>query len=352
MKKVRLAFCGAGSMGQMAHLINYAELPEECELVAVSDAVPGKAAAVARRYGVAHAYESDAALLERHADGIDAIVAMRPFVLHRQVLPPIIATGKPFIVEKPLSSSVTGGRELLEAIHRHGSRCMVAYHKRSDPATGFAKARIDEFKTSGELGKLRLVKAIMPPGDWIAGGFAGLIAGAAPFAALAADPGDPQYDAGQYDRYIEFVNFYIHQVNLLRHLLGEAYHFEYVAPNRALAAGRSVSGVCCTLEMAPYSSSVEWHEEAWACFEHGYVKIELPAPLARYRAGRASVYRDPGNGVTPTLEMPELPMCHAMRRQAENFLRFARGEAPAPADAAEALLDLENAAEYLQLTSE
>ncbi len=349
MKKIRLAFCGAGTMGQMAHLVNYAEMPDQCELVAICDAVPGKAAAVARRYGIPYAYESDAALLEKHLDEVDAIVAMRPFMFHRQVLPPIIATRKPFIIEKPLSSSVTGGRELLEALRANHTDCMVAYHKRSDPATMYGKKRIDELKASGELGKLRLVKAIMPPGDWIAGGFAGLIQCEGAFDKLQEDPGDPLYDKEQFEKYVAFVNYYIHQVNLLRYLLGEEYHFEHVDPSEVIAIGRSLSGVCCMLEMAPYSSSIEWHEEAWACFEHGYVKIELPAPLARYRAGRVSIYRDPGAETVPVLERPEMPMCHAMRRQAINFLRFVRGEAPAPANAAEALRDLENAAEYLAL---
>ena len=51
-----------------------------------------------------------------------------------------------------------------------GTWAMIAYHKRSDPATMFAKAEIDKLKQSGELGKLRYVRITMPPGDWIASG--------------------------------------------------------------------------------------------------------------------------------------------------------------------------------------
>ena len=48
---------------------------------------------------------------------------------------------------------------------------MIGYHKRSDPATMYAKAEIDRLKSTGELGAMKYVRITMPAGDWIAGGF-------------------------------------------------------------------------------------------------------------------------------------------------------------------------------------
>lgn len=349
MKKVVLAFCGAGHMGQAAHLRNYAQLGAECEVLAVSDVVPGKAANVAARYGVPHAYESHAELLARHGADVDAVVAIGGFDRHGAVLPAIIGTGKPFLIEKPLASGVAVGRRLLQAIEEHRSRCMVAYHKRSDPAIAWAKAEIDRLKGTGELGALRYVKVLMPPGDWVAGAFGDVIHADAPFPAIPADPNEPGYDDARQRDYVRFVNYYIHQVNLLRHFLGEPYTFDYVSPSAILAAGRSASGVTCLLEMGSHDETVGWGEEATAFFERGYVKVELPAPMALNRAGRVTVLRDPGAGRTPVAECPAMPWEHAMMRQAKNFLKFVRGEAPAPSDAAEALRDLEQAKEFLRL---
>jgi hypothetical protein len=79
------------------------------------------------------------------------------------------------------------------------------------------------------------------------------------------------------------------------------------------------------------------------------VKIELPAPLVCNQPGRVEIFRDPGNGATPTTIIPTLPRIHAMRQQALNFIKAIRGEAPAPCLAQEALQDLLVARHYIRL---
>ncbi len=85
------------------------------------------------------------------------------------------------------------------------------------------------------------------------------------------------------------------------------------------------------------------------CFEKGYVKLELPAPLATNRPGRVEILRDPGDGATPQTIVPQLPWVHAMRQQAINFVRALQGEIKPLCDAAEALEDLKVAREYIRL---
>ena len=87
-------------------------------------------------------------------------------------------------------------------------------------------------------------------------------------------------------------------------------------------------------------------------FEHGYIKIELPAPLASNRPGRVELFRDPGNGATPQTIVPTLPWIHAMRQQAMNFVSAIKGEMPPMCTAQEALEDLKVAREYIRLLNE
>jgi len=94
---------------------------------------------------------------------------------------------------------------------------------------------------------------------------------------------------------------------------------------------------------------VDWQESALVAFERGYVKLELPAPLASNRPGRVEVLTDPGGGAVPQVCSPHLPWAGAMKQQAANFVRFVKGEAPAPCDAAEALEDLLVARQYIRL---
>jgi predicted dehydrogenase len=227
---------------------------------------------------------------------------------------------------------------------------MVGYHKRNDPATMLMKKEIEALKASGELGKLTYVRILMPAGDWIANGFLDILDSQEPRpTTLAQDPPPPSMDAETYKAYIVFVNYYIHQVNLMRHLLGEPYSVKHADPAGRLLVGESASGVSCLIEMSPYKTTIDWQESALVAFERGWLKLDLPAPLASNRPGRLEIFKDPGNGVAPQTIIPQLPWVHAMRQQAINFVRAVRGEIPPMTAAEEALEDLKVARDYLKL---
>ena len=321
---VRIGFVGVGNMGQMAHLRNYANLPE-CEVVALAEPRPELARRVAAKYGkMPRTYPDAASML--HGEKLDALVAPQPFDRHGQLITPLYAAGLPVITEKPIASSPETATKMIEALERGGSWHMVGYHKRSDPATAYAKAEIERLKASGDLGKMRYVRVVMPAGDWIAGGFNDLISSTEPVPALAADPAPAGLDEEAANLYVGFVNYYIHQVNLLRFLLGEPYQVTYADPSGVLLAAQSQSGVAATIEMNPYTthrSSCAWQESVLVCFEHGWVLLELPAPLAHNRPGKVTLFRNSEAGEAQTI-VPELPWEHAMRAQARNFLLAVR----------------------------
>ncbi len=347
-EKVRIGFAGVGTMGQAAHLKNYASIPE-CEVVALSEIRADLREKVAVRYGIPNRYEGIEEMVA--AGGLDAIVASQPFWRHGTLMPALLKAGVPVFTEKPLAASIEVGELILKALAGSGTWHMVGYHKRSDPATMYAKAEIDRLKQTGELGALKYVRILMPAGDWGAGGFFDLMQSSQNVWDMPLDNDPPASDMDEKTReqYSNFVNYYIHQVNLMRHLLGESYKVTYADPSGVLLAGQSQSGVACTIEMSPYHTSIDWQESALVCFEKGWVKIELPAPLTLTRAGRVTLFRDPGEGAVPQTIEPQMPWVHAMRQQAINFVRAVKGEMKPPCDAAEALEDLKVAREYIRL---
>jgi predicted dehydrogenase len=345
-KKVRLGFVGVGFMGQQAHLKNYATLPD-VEIAAIAELRPKMARRVADAYGITKVYANAADMLAK--EKVDALVASQPFTRHGTLIPELLSAGIPVLTEKPLAAAVASGEKVVEAAKKHGTWQMVGYHKRSDPATMYAKAEIDRLKASGELGAMRYVRLVMPSGDWVASGDVGFLGSDEPGLPLPEDPVDPSMDAATWKDYFAFVNYYIHQVNLMRHLLGEPYKVVFAEPSGVLFVGRSTSGIACTLEMTPYTTTIDWQESAFVGFEKGYVKLDLPAPLASNRPGRVELFRDPGKGATPTTTVPQLPWVHAMRQQAINYVRAVRGEAKPPCDSVEALEDLKVAREYIRL---
>jgi predicted dehydrogenase len=346
MAKVRIGFVGVGGMGQMAHLRNYVTC-EECEVVALAEVRAETAALVAQRYGVGKVYPDHRAMLA--AESLDGVVASQPFDRHAVLLPEVYPAVKCVFTEKPLAVSVAAGESLAQAAKAAGCVHMVGYHKRSDPATAYAKAVIDAWRQSGDMGKLRYVRILMPAGDWIANGFAGLLSAGDKAPAFEREPALADMDAATAREYVSFVNYYIHQVNLMRWLLGEPYRVAYAEKSGVLLAVESASGVAGTIEMTPYRTTIEWEEEALVAFEKGYVKLGLPAPVAVNRCGSVEVYTDPGNGVTPQRQSPTLPWVHAMRQQALNFVKVCKGEIAPPCAAAEAVEDLRMAREYVRL---
>jgi predicted dehydrogenase len=241
------------------------------------------------------------------------------------------------------------GEKIAAAVKKSGTWMMIGYHKRSDPATLLAKAEIEKLKASGELGKMTYIRMLMPAGDWIANGFSQNVYSDDRNPELVWDTPASDMDKATNDAYTGFVNYYIHQVNLMRHLLGETWQVRYADQAGRLLAGESPSGVTCLIEMSPFTTSIDWQESALICFEHGWIKLELPAPLAFTRPGRVEIFRDPGKGVQPRTEIPQLPWVHAMWQQAQIFVDAVAGRRPTMCTAEDALEDLRLAREFIRL---
>lgn len=344
--KIRIGFVGVGSMGQCAHLKNYVINPE-CEVAAIAELRPDLRAKVAARYGIPRSYPDHEAMLSN--EKLDAIVASQPFMRHGAMVPELAKAGIPIFTEKPLAASIEMGEKIIAALKRHHTWQMVGYHKRSDPAVMYARVEIEKFKETGELGKTRYLRVLMPSGDWIANGFSDLIRTDEKTPPLQWDPAPAGMDDKAVKRYISFVNYYIHPVNLMRHLLGEPYAIKYADSSGVIAAFESASGIPCLMEMSPYRASLDWPESVLVAFERGFIKLDLPAPLASNRPGRVEVFKDPGNGVTPETIVPQLPWVHAMRQQATHFIKAVKGEMKPLCGAEEALEDLKVARDYMRL---
>ncbi|THF76709.1 Gfo/Idh/MocA family protein [Cohnella fermenti] len=345
MSKLRIGFVGVGGMGQMAHLSNYALLREECEIVALADPRVKLGQAVAQRYGVPQAFVSHEELL--NGAKVDAIVAPQLYRTHYAIIPDIVRAGIPVFTEKPLSLTVEAGEQLVKLAEEHRVLHMVGYHKRSDPAMEYAHRRIEEWKATGEFGKLQYIRVTMPPGDWIGGADAPL-ASDDPYPQSPLEPG-PSYLTDDQTRQLDtFVNYYIHQVNAIRYLLQEPYRITFGDRRGVLLTGESDSGVTVALETAPYQTTIEWHESLLVCFERGFVRVDLPPPLARQQAGKVTIMKDNGKE-PPSYECPVMPNRSAMRQQAMNFIAAVQGLRPAPCESKEALEDLKLARDYILL---
>ena len=343
MDKVKLGFLGCGFMGQLAHLQNYAAL-DTCEVIGLTDVKANQAKLVASAYAVPRVYSNADEMLAD--DEIDAVVAAQPFDNHVNIVRGVLDAGKHLLTEKPLCIYPQNGRGLVECAAKNKKIHMVANHKRSDPAVEYAVKTIKAWEISGEMGPMKYIRITMPPGDWISGaaGVGKPIRSDEEYAGYTPEPLPDGVDPSVAKPYVSFVNYYIHQVNLMRFLFGEDFTLTFADKSGVMLAVESLSGVCGVIEMAPYETSDGWHETFTVCFQKGYIKVDLPAPLASQRAGTVTVFTDNGGGVFTS---PALPNISAMRNQAANFIKAVRGEIAPPCPSSEAIKDLEFALAYI-----
>jgi hypothetical protein len=135
-RSLRVGVIGVGVMGSN-HARVFAGLPG-AELVAVADPDRRQADFVARTLGC-QAVGEVAELLDLN---VDAVTIAAPTHLHHDIALACIARGVHVMVEKPISSTVEEGREIIEAAARANVTLMVGHVERFNPAVETIKEAI------------------------------------------------------------------------------------------------------------------------------------------------------------------------------------------------------------------
>lgn len=345
MKKI--GFIGAGKHAQTVHLPLYTSL-EGFEVASLCDVDHELATRVAARFGIRGVYDDHRAMMA--GEKLDAVVAILPGMAgHEQILTDVLEAGIPLLVEKPLCWTSVAGHRLAEKARKKGVPLAVGYHKRSDPATRLAVGVIHAWKKSGEMGPMTYARVFVShSGDWIAGAYRGAMTGTS--VPPASDPfvgnpmGLPQAGLGKAR---SFIGAHSHQLDLMRCLIGEPYAIAHADSSGVLLSVKSQSGVPATFEFTPYSAPLEWQEYAVVCFQKGYVRVDLPAPLAVNRPGTVEIYRGEGPQ-GPTRTHPVFPAKSAMHEQAESFLNFLEGKPSSLCPPQEAVESIEVAEDWVR----
>lgn len=350
--KIRLGFVGSGFMGQLAHIANYATI-DDCELVALAEGRAQTAQAVAQRYGIKEVYPNHYDMLKKAE--LDGVVAIMGFHLYHLLVADILDAGKPVATEKPICIRLESAKKLVHQAEKKGLIYQVGYMKRHDPASKIVKKTMQDWKSSGELGSMTYVRVTMPSGDWIYEHERPINKGD-PTPAYEGQAGEaaPEWMGDLGKQYVSFINFYIHQLNLLRYLIGEDYKVDYVEPRSRILVAISDSGVPCTLEMAPCGHKNRWEESYRLCFEGGMINLQLPAPMARQRAGDVVIYKNSGFGAEngPQEIRPIIPQKWAFLEQARHFVHCLKTDSLTISPASDAIKDLEVSEQYIRCLME
>jgi myo-inositol 2-dehydrogenase/D-chiro-inositol 1-dehydrogenase len=159
---VRFGLLGAGRIGRVhARAISG---DAGAELVAVADAVPAAAQAIADRYGCALRSIED--IIE--AGDIDAVVICTPTDTHADLIEVFARAGKAIFCEKPIDLSLARVKACLRVVRETEAVLMVGFNRRFDPHFRAVRAAID----AGTIGAVEQVVITSrdpgpPPADYI-----------------------------------------------------------------------------------------------------------------------------------------------------------------------------------------
>jgi len=183
---IRFGLLGAGRIGKI-HGGNIAGSPD-AQLVALADADPAAAKALAEKTGAA--VRSVAEIIA--AKDIDAVLIGTPTDTHADLIEKCAGTKKAVFCEKPVDLDAKRIVSCLKVVEAAGIPLMIGFNRRFDPNFAALKARLDQ----GAIGALEMVTII------------------------SRDPGPPPVS------YIErsgglYRDMMIHDLDMARFLLGE-----------------------------------------------------------------------------------------------------------------------------------
>lgn len=145
---LRLGLLGAGRIGKV-HAAAIAATPG-ATLVAVADAVPEAATALADAHGAA-VREADAIMA---AGDIDGVLITTPTDLHATMIEQAARAGKAIFCEKPIDLDVDRVRACLDVVASTGAKLMVGFNRRFDPNFREVRRRIE----AGAIGAVEMVQ--------------------------------------------------------------------------------------------------------------------------------------------------------------------------------------------------
>jgi len=347
MDPVRMGFVGAGYMGQLAHIANYARA-EGAAMLALAEPRPELARRVAEAYGVERVYRDHRELA---ADpDVEAVAAILPQQLVTPVVRDLLEAGKHVITEKPMGVAFDECADLAALAAERGLVYQVGYMKRHDTGVLVAKRMLDELLAAERLGELHFARVWCFGGGWQYGIDEPIRTDEpVPPDTSPARPFPEWIPAELQALYNRTLNVDSHVTNLLRFLIGD-YDLEVAAWREGkplVLQGWSARGVSCVFELGELSAPI-WHEGVELYFAHGVLRIEPPPPLRGQSAARVVLHE---MGDEPRTIEPDIEPGSAFAAQARHFLASVRGAEEAISPAADAARDVELAEDAVRLVA-
>lgn len=165
MKRVNVAVVGCGFIAETAHIPNLLMIPK-ARLVAFCDIDRERLNAIGAKFSIEKLFVDFREVVDNAE--VDAVIVCTPTATHAEIAEVAVKAGKHVFVEKPLATSYSQGKAVVEAAEKGGCRLAVGYQMRFLPN----HQRVKKMMHRGEIGEPFYAEAhgetlIIKPNDGI-----------------------------------------------------------------------------------------------------------------------------------------------------------------------------------------
>lgn len=145
---IRVAIIGTGGISD-SHIQGYLQFPDQCQIVALCDIYPDKAARKAEKFGLnAKVYDDHRSLLN---DGkFDLASVCTPPYVHAEIAINVLNAGKNALAEKPMATSLKECDQMIDAAQASGKLLSIVAQNRFKTPNWNLKRMVE----SGVIGKI------------------------------------------------------------------------------------------------------------------------------------------------------------------------------------------------------
>lgn len=328
---LRLAIIGAGFMAQAAHIRCF-QLAKGADVTTLASGRPLLRQAVAERFCIPRQVTT---WQEVATDpNIAAAAVLLPPEYNPDVCCGLLEAGKHVFAEKPMALSLKQAHRMSDAAAAAGRLLMLGFMKRYDPGIERARKFFDEVVAPGEMGALTCARVwCLLGGNWTADQelLVPILRTDEPHAAKPVADRGPDFlppklaggDTPGFDSpFYLFNHVHSHNMNLLRHFLGDEYEVTHAdLRHKTKVALLRYGDAVVTFEVGPGISAYGFEEGMKLYFERGWIEILPPPPLQMQASARVMIYR---GGDLTELAQPLGGWDWSFRRQAQHFVDCAR----------------------------
>jgi len=313
-KKINIGWIGSGFIGQVAHLRNF-HLNKNINISAISELRPNLAKNVQKKYNIHKFYDDYKKMIIEN--NFDAVVAIVRRYNTAKVAFDVLSLNQNLFTEKPLAPSFAIGKKLVSLAKKKKLIYVIGNMRRFDPGINKAKNLFDTFIKNKQLGDFTNFRFYCYAGNDYCNIDGDIKTHEKPPTIPTSDI-FPKWikNFKEGKEFEKFLNYFSHDINLLRYFFGNKINVEYAIRNKNSGNIHFNTAKANGNFEFSYLDSKYWSEGFHIYFTKGKISVELPPAFLLNQPSKVSINNYVKNEITNL--KPD--WIWSFKMQADNFV--------------------------------